>query len=155
MRIWKLIVLSLRNISLEISSARENATLNGLKEAPIRWIVDDAIKFVARELRRGNRYDAIILDPPTFGRGAKGEIFKIEEHLLPFLKECRALLSESPRFVLFSCHTPGFSPIVMKHLLEQTMDGFSGNIDCGEMTLTGDPDTFVLPSGTYARWSCA
>lgn len=134
-----------------VAWARENAALNQLEKAPVRWIVDDVSKFLARELRRENRYDAIILDPPTFGRGNQGEIFKIEEHLPAILKQCRDLLTPKPLFILFSCHTPGFSPIVMRHLLSQMMEGLSGTIDEGEMTLTGKK-ALALPSGTYARW---
>jgi len=133
--------------------ARENAALNGLEKAPIRWIVEDVNKFLLRELRRGTRYDAVILDPPTFGRGAQGEVFKIEEDLLPILKNCRQLLSSNPLFVLFSCHTPGFSPLVMQHLLSQTMEGCGGEVDAGEMILKGGPNVLPLPSGTYARWN--
>ena len=92
--------------------ARENARLNGLGDAPIRWIVDDAHKFMKREIRRGRRYDAVILDPPTFGRGAGGEMYKIERDLKETLGLVRDLLSDKPRFVLFSSHTPGLSPIV-------------------------------------------
>lgn len=135
-----------------VSWARENASLNMLEAAPIRWIVEDVSKFLQRELRRGKRYDAIILDPPSFGRGSSGEIFKIEEHLEGILQMCRNLLSEQPLFILFSCHTPGFSPIVMHHLLSQAMDGIKGNIDSGEMVLEGLHNVLPLPSGTFARW---
>lgn len=135
-----------------VTWARENAALNDLTEAPIRWIVEDVGKFLQRELRRGRRYDAIILDPPSFGRGSQGEIFKIEEHLTDLLKHCRALLSDHPLFVLFSCHTPGFSPIVMGHLLSQMMHGCNGKMDEGEMILTGEKSVLSLPSGTFARW---
>lgn len=135
-----------------VSWARENAILSGLEKAPIRWIVDDAIKFLARELRRGIRYDAIILDPPSFGRGSKGEVFKIEDHLPQILSSCRSLLSPSPLFLLFSCHSPGFSPIVMHHLMSQLMTGFSGAIDVGEMVLEGNKNTLSVPSGVFARW---
>lgn len=135
-----------------VAWARENASINGLDKAPIRWIIDDVTKFLARELRRGSKYDAIILDPPTFGRGAKGELFKIEEQIIPLLKSCRDLLSDDPLFVLFSCHTPGFSPIVMSHLMTQMMQGKKGKIEQGEMTLFGEPSVFPVPSGTYARW---
>lgn len=135
-----------------VAWARENAKINKLDAAPIRWIVEDVGKFVQREMRRGKRYDAIILDPPSFGRGGSGEIFKIEEHLIELFTYCRSLLSETPLFILFSCHTPGFTPLVMHHLLSQTMEGFSGKIDCGEMLLTGGQGVFPLPSGTYARW---
>jgi 23S rRNA (cytosine1962-C5)-methyltransferase len=134
-----------------VAWARENAALNQLEQAPIRWIVDDVRKFLARELRRGSQYEAIILDPPTFGRGSKGELFKIEEDIIPLLKECRQLLSPHPLFVLFSCHTPGFSPLVMQHLMSQMMEGLNGSIDVGEMVLSGE-GALALPSGTYARW---
>lgn len=132
--------------------ARENALLNGLEEAPIRWIIDDVSKFLAREIRRGRRYDAIILDPPTFGRGPKGELFKIEERLLPLLSQCKELLSDDPLFLLLSCHTPGHTPLVLQQILSQYMEG--GIIEGGEMALTGKrKGMFVLPSGAFARWS--
>ncbi len=133
-----------------VTWARKNASLNKLDHAPIRWIVEDVQKFIERELRRGSRYDAIILDPPTFGRGAKGELFKIEEHLYPLLQSCRKLLSEKPLFVLFSCHTPGFTPIVLSQLLQQTMQGLGGVIDSGEMVL--ESTKFSIPNGAFARW---
>lgn len=135
-----------------VAWARENAALNNLEQAPIRWIVDDVNKFLQRELRRGKRYDAIILDPPSFGRGSQGEVFKIEEHLPVILKLCRSLLTDNPLFILFSCHTPGFTPIAMHHLLSQMMQGAGGQIDVGEMLLTGHEGVLPLPSGTYARW---
>lgn len=135
-----------------VAWARENATLNQLDQAPIRWIIDDVKKFLAREIRRGSRYEAIILDPPSFGRGAKGEVFKIEEDIIPLLQDCKALLSDTPLFVLFSCHTPGFTPLVMHHLMTQLMAGTQGEIDMGEMRLTGKEQVFSVPSGTYARW---
>lgn len=135
-----------------VTWARENAALSGLTEAPIRWIVEDVNKFLQREIRRGKKYDAIILDPPSFGRGSKGEVFKIEEHLLELFQLCKELLSENPLFVLFSCHTPGFTPIVMHHILSQVMKPYKGQIDSGEMVLKGTEEVLPLPSGTYARW---
>lgn len=135
-----------------VTWARENAALNRLEQAPIRWIIEDVKKFLARELKRGSRYEGIILDPPSFGRGAKGEVFKIEEMIVPLLQECRALLSDRPLFILFSCHTPGFSPIVMHHLMEQAMKGLKGKISVGEMVLSGENQVFEVPSGTYAKW---
>lgn len=135
-----------------VAWARENAALNRLEQAPIRWIVEDVKKFLARERKRGSRYEGIILDPPTFGRGAKGEIFKIEEEIVDLLQDCRALLSDHPLFLLFSCHTPGFSPLVMQHLMTQTMQDFKGVLDVGEMVLSGQKSGFDVPSGTYARW---
>jgi 23S rRNA (cytosine1962-C5)-methyltransferase len=129
--------------------ARQNAALSGLEHAPIRWIVDDAKKFCRRESTRKHYYDAIILDPPSFGRGAKGEVFKIERDLLPLLYSCRELLSEKPLFVLLSCHTPGFSPKVMENIMKQLFGSFGGTIDAGEMTIE---DGIPLPAGTFARW---
>lgn len=137
-----------------VSWAGDNAKLNDLEKAPIRWIIDDVTKFLAREIRRGRRYDGIILDPPTFGRGNRGELFKIEEHLVPLLQACRELLTEKPLFVLLSCHTPGVTPLCLRHLLHGMMHGVPGNITQNEMLLeSSNPQTFALPSGTYARWS--
>lgn len=136
-----------------VAWARENAQLNDLQNAPIRWIIDDVMKFLQRELRRGTRYDAIILDPPTFGRGSKGEIFKIEEAIQPLLQYCRELLSPTPLFLLLSCHSPGFSPIVLHNLLRQFLQGLPGKIDEGEMVLKGEKNVCQLPSGCFARWS--
>lgn len=135
-----------------VARARENAALNGLEKAQIRWIVDDVTKFLDRELRRQSTYDAIILDPPSFGRGKTGELFKIETDLLPTLKKCVALLSREPLFILLSCHTPAFSPIVMQNVLHQCVKARKGTIECGEMLLKGSPATLAVPSGTYASW---
>lgn len=132
--------------------ARENARRNLLQEAPIRWIVDDVPQFLAREIKRGRTYDGIILDPPSFGRGAKGELFKIEERINPLLEQVRALLSSRPLFVLLSCHTPGFSAQVLENLLRQHLKGINGHLDSGEMMLTGGPEVKPLPSGAFARW---
>lgn len=127
--------------------ARENARLNGLADRPIRWIVDDAHKFMRREIRRGRRYEAVILDPPTFGRGAGGEMYKIERDLQETLGLVRDLLSESPAFVLFSSHTPGLSEIVAKNVLGQVFP--SAALEAGEMLLEGQG--LACPSGIYCR----
>lgn len=132
--------------------ARRNADLNDMQDAPIRWIVDDVRKFLLREIRRGNKYDGIILDPPSFGRGAKQEIFKIEDHLGEILDLCRSVLTPSPLFLFLSCHTPGYTPLVMKHLITQTTDGLAGNVTSGEMILTGKNASLPLPSGNFACW---
>lgn len=136
-----------------IDWARDNAQINKLDKAPIRWIVDDALKFLAREARRGVKYDAIILDPPTFGRGARGEIFKIEEQISPLLEAVKALLSEHPLFILFSCHTPGWTPITLQQLLHQ-LKLPTGVIEGGEMLLQSEKEkaTYTIPSGVYATW---
>ena len=127
--------------------ARENARLNALAGHPIRWIVDDAHKFMKRETRRGRRYDAIILDPPTFGRGAGGETYKIERDLKDTLGLVRDLLSPAPLFVLFSSHTPGLSPIVAGNVLGQLFP--KAKIETGEMLLEGRG--LPAPSGIFAR----
>ena len=127
--------------------ARENARLNGLADRPIRWIVDDAHKFMKREIRRGRKYDAIILDPPTFGRGAGGEMYKIERDLKETLSLVRDLLSETPLFVLFSSHTPGLSQVVAENILSQLFP--SVRLESGEMLLEGS--SLNCPSGIYCR----
>jgi len=127
--------------------ARANAALNKLADSPIRWIVDDAHKFMKREVRRGRRYDAVILDPPTFGRGASGEMYKIERDLKETLSLVRDLLSDTPRFVLFSSHTPGLSQIVAENILSQLFPDAS--LESGEMLLEGK--SLPCPSGIYCR----
>ncbi|MES2345878.1 MAG: class I SAM-dependent methyltransferase [Chlamydiota bacterium] len=131
-----------------VAWARENAALNGLEKASIRWIIDDVMKFLMREKKRGSYYDGIILDPPSFGRGNQGEIFKIERDIIPLLKACKELLTEKPLFLIFSTHTPGMTPLVMHHLMDEMMQG--GTIESGEMTIPHDKRP--LPSGSYARW---
>lgn len=135
--------------------ARENASLNQLADAPIRWIVDDAHKFLAREARRGHRYDGIILDPPSFGRGKQGEVYKFERDLPETLALCRSLLSPTPAFLLLSAHTPGITPVVLRNVLAQTAGAPPDRLECGEMLLTGAPSVPPLPSGAWARWSAA
>ncbi len=133
--------------------ARGNAALNKLEAHPIRWIVDDVHKFMNRELRRGRKYDGIILDPPTYGRGGNGETYKIERDLTETLRLCRALLSDDPLFLLLSAHTPGHTPIVLENILTQALRGLGGSFSAGEMCLTGAADVFKLPSGAYVRWT--
>jgi len=128
-----------------VAWARENAALNKLENAPIRWIIDDVTKFLRREVTRGKKYDAIVLDPPTFGRGTKGELFKIEEGLIQLLHLCRELLSDRPLFVILSCHTPGFTPTILSHLL--TREVGCKEVETDELLL---PGPFPLPSGCYA-----
>ncbi len=145
--------------------ARNNAEINGLKDHPIRWIVEDVIKFCKREEKRGSRYDGIILDPPSFGRGSKGEVFKIEDEIGPLLSLITSLLTDAPLFVLFSCHTPGFTPVTMEYLLEDAFQRRKGllsthsSITSGEMLLGGAKGEYAeegarpIPSGTYALFS--
>jgi 23S rRNA (cytosine1962-C5)-methyltransferase len=133
-----------------VAWARENAKLNGLADHPIRWIVDDVNKFLTREIKRGRRYDAILLDPPSFGRGKGGELYKIEQALLETLQLVQKVMSDKPCFVYLTSHTPGFTPIVLKNLIQQLLG--EAKLDCGEMLLTGSGSTFTVPSGTWARW---
>jgi len=130
-----------------VSWAKENASLNGLEKAPIRWIVDDALKFLKREIRRKVRYQGIILDPPSFGRGNQGQVFKIERDLIPLLELCQQVVVRDG-FVVLTAHTPGFTPTVLKHVLTQTLK--NGTIESGEMLIPSE--SFSLPSGSYARW---
>ncbi len=129
--------------------ARENAKLNGLEDRPIRWIVDDAIKFIRREIKRGRRYDGILLDPPSFGRGAKGEVFKIEEDIQELLSLCSQLLSDKPRFLACSNHTNQMTPTVMGHLFEEALSGIT---ETGELLIKSESGRDI-PTGTYARWT--
>lgn len=132
--------------------ARANAALNGLSDAPVRWISDDARKFMKRELRRGRRYDAVILDPPTFGRGAAGELYKIERDLDETLELAKALLSPEPLFLHFSSHTPGITPRAAENIVARLLPRME--IESGEMLLEGRSGTLPCPSGVYCRaWS--
>jgi len=135
-----------------VARARENAQLNRLDSAPIRWIVDDVTKFLDRELRRGSHYDAIILDPPSFGMGISGEVYKIEKDLNGTLGKCIKLLSHNPLFLLLSCHTPAYTPTVMQNLMLQTTVDLKGTVVASEMTLSGKPGVMPLPSGTSDYW---
>ena len=136
-----------------IQWCRENAALSGLASAPIRTIAEDCRKFVQREARRGRRYDAIILDPPAFGRGSAGEVWKLEAHLWELLQECRALLSEQPLFLLLNCYTSGLSPIVINNLLGDLFAKSGGAISTGEIGLPIKGDAKVLPCGVVGRWA--
>lgn len=135
---------------------RENAGLSGLSDAPIRYITDDCLKFVRREIKRGRRYDAIIMDPPTYGRGSTGEMWRLEDHLWELLRECRALLSEQPLFFLINAYTARLSPTVVANLLAELLQSAGaqngGTITAGEVGLPIQADGKVLPCGIYGRW---
>ena len=133
--------------------ARRNAGRSGLEDAAIRWITDDAVKFVARELRRKRRYDAVILDPPTYGNGPKGEKWILEEHLQDLLGMLLQLMSDNPRFVLLTCHTAGLSAPVMRNLLLPWFERYSGALESGSMLLGNTRARSVLPAGFFARWA--
>jgi 23S rRNA (cytosine1962-C5)-methyltransferase len=131
---------------------RENAALSGLADAPIRYITDDCLKFVRREIKRGRRYDAIVMDPPTYGRGSTGEMWRLEDHLWELLRECRALLSEQPLFFLINAYTARLSPTVVANLLAELLHARGGVITAGEVGLPIQADRKVLPCGIYGRW---
>jgi 23S rRNA (cytosine1962-C5)-methyltransferase len=130
----------------------ENAALSGLSEAPIRYIADDCLKFVRREAKRGRRYDAIIMDPPTFGRGTTGEMWRLEDSLWELLTECRSILSDRPVFFLLNAYTARLSPTVAGNLLSHLMAGAGGEISAGEVGLPIERDGKILPCGIYGRW---
>jgi 23S rRNA (cytosine1962-C5)-methyltransferase len=138
-----------RNI---VERARENAALSGLADRPIRWITEDALKFCQRELKRGNRYDAVILDPPSYGHGPKGEPWKIDEHLLPLLKLCGELTTECRAFVLATCHSPGIGPAELAAYLAEGIFGHCGQPPTAGELFLETADRRRLPSGVFARW---
>ncbi len=133
--------------------AKENVRLSGLADRPVRFITDDVIKFVRREKRRGNFYDAVIMDPPSYGRGPKGEVWKIEDQLYDFVEECVGVMSEYPLFFLINSYTTGFSPIVLENILKMTIPAkFGGHVSSGEVGIPVSSTGLVLPCGTYGRW---
>ncbi len=136
-----------------MTRAKENLELSGLSDASVRFIPDDALKFVEREARRGRKYEAIIMDPPSFGRGPKGEIWKIEEQLFSLLEHLAAILSEHPLFVLVNSYTTGLSPQVIENMLMLTLGKkYGGSCSSFELGLATQRDNVLLPCGSSARW---
>jgi len=135
-----------------VTWAKENAVASGLGDAPVRWLVDDCVKFVEREIRRGNHYDAIIMDPPSYGRGPKGEIWKIEEAIYPLIKLCTQLLSEQPLFFLINSYTTGLQPAVLAYMLGTELGHFNGKITAEEIGLPVSSNGLILPCGASGRW---
>ncbi len=132
--------------------AKENAAASGLADAPVRWLVDDCAKFVEREIRRGHRYDAIIMDPPSYGRGPKGEIWKIEEALDPLVHQCAELLSDDALFFLINSYTTGLQPAVLAYLLGTALRPLGGSITAEEIGLPITETGLALPCGASGRW---
>ncbi len=136
-----------------VAWAKENAKLSGLEAAPIRYIVDDCVKFVEREIRRGNRYDGIIMDPPSYGRGPKGEIWKIEEAVYPFIKKSLELMDDNSEFFLINSYTTGLQPAVLSYMLGTTVkDRLGGLVEADEIGLSVKKNGLVLPCGASGRW---
>lgn len=136
-----------------VSWAKENAELSDLDKKPVRWIIDDARKFVMREIKRGERYDGIIMDPPSFGRGGKGEIWKIEDNFLPLLSECAKVLSDNPVFFLINGYAAGYSAIAYYNALKPLMEKYGGNFELGELAIEESKAKRLLPCGIFVRWS--
>ena len=133
--------------------AKENAVSSGLADAPIRWLVDDCVKFVEREIRRGNHYDGIIMDPPSYGRGPKGEIWKIEDAIHPLVKLCVQLLSDDPLFFLINSYTTGLAPAVLTYMMStEIVPKFGGHVDAQEIGLPVKESGLALPCGASGRW---
>ena len=137
-----------------VAWARENAASSGLSEAPIRWIIDDCAKFVEREIKRGKRYDAVIMDPPSYGRGPSGEIWKLEKDLYPFLQLVSGVLSENPLFFIINSYTTGLASSVLTYLLDSTVTSrFGGHSESDELGLPVTDSGLVLPCGATGRWT--
>lgn len=136
-----------------IEWAKANAAASNLSEKPVRWIADDAYKFAFRETKRKNTYDGIILDPPRFGRGPKGEIWKIEDDLPKLLSVCKELLSPNAKFILVNAYTADLSGLVLSHLIHDIMRNQKGTITSGELTIADSTSGRLLPNGIFARWS--
>ncbi len=135
-----------------VNWAKENAISSGLGDAPIRWLVDDCVKFVEREIRRGNKYDAIIMDPPSYGRGPKGEIWKIEESVYPLVKLCQQILSDKPLFFLINSYTTGLQPAVLSYMISTVLKKYDGKVHAEEIGLPVSSNGLVLPCGASGRW---
>ena len=137
-----------------VSWARENARSSHLEDAPIRWIVDDCAKFVEREIRRGRRYDAIIMDPPSYGRGPSGEVWRLEENLYPFVELVSGVLSDDPLFIVLNSYTTGLAPSVLTYILETLISKrFGGHTVSDELGLPVTQSGLVLPCGATGRWT--
>lgn len=137
-----------------VTWAKENAVCSGLGDAPIRWLVDDCGKFVEREIRRGNKYDGIIMDPPSYGRGPKGEIWKIEESVFALIKECSSLLSDDAAFFLVNSYTTGLQPAVLKYMISLALKDRGGHVEADEIGLPVSDTGLALPCGASGRWMC-
>ena len=136
-----------------VEGGRRNAELSGMSDRPIRWIVDDAAKFTAREVRRGRRYDGILLDPPKFGRGPEGEVWRLEEHLAPLLADCVKLLDADSRFLVLTVYAVRMSALAIGELLRQLTAELGGTVECGEMAVREEARGLLLPTAIFARWS--
>ena len=136
-----------------VEAGKANADLSGLSDRPIRWLVDDAAKFTAREVRRGRRYDGILLDPPKFGRGPDGELWRLEENLAPLLADCRKLLDAESRFLVLTVYAVRMSALAIGELVRQVLGDLGGTVEIGEMAVREEARGLLLPTAIFARWS--
>lgn len=136
-----------------VETGKENARLSRMEDRPIRWIVDDASKFTAREVRRGRRYDGILLDPPKFGRGPDGEVWRLEENLASLLEDCRQLLDQESRFLVLTVYAVRMSALAIGELVKQTLGSLGGKVELGEMAIREERRGLLLPTAIFARWS--
>jgi 23S rRNA (cytosine1962-C5)-methyltransferase len=136
-----------------VEGGKANAELSGATDRPIRWLVDDATKFTAREVRRGRRYDGILLDPPKFGRGPTGEVWRLEEDLAPLLSDCRKLLDDNSRFLVLTVYAVRMSALAIGELVRQTLGDLGGKVEMGEMAVREESRGLLLPTAIFARWS--
>jgi 23S rRNA (cytosine1962-C5)-methyltransferase len=136
-----------------VEQGKDNAKASGMDQRPIRWIVDDASKFTAREVRRGRRYDGILLDPPKFGRGPEGEVWRLEENLAPLLADCRKLLDENSRFLVLTVYAVRMSALAIGELVRQTLAELGGTVEFGEMAVREEARGLLLSTAIFARWS--
>ena len=136
-----------------VEAAKANAKLSGLADAPVRWLVDDAAKFTAREVRRGRRYDGVLLDPPKYGRGPEGEVWRLEEHLAPLVADARRLLDERSRFLFLTVYAVRMSALSLGELLRQAFADLPGEVEAGELGVREEARGLVLPTAIWARWS--
>jgi 23S rRNA (cytosine1962-C5)-methyltransferase len=136
-----------------IAWARENAGLSGLTESPIRWILEDAHEFVKKEIKRGKKYDGIIMDPPAFGHGPNGEMWRIEEKFVDFLNDVKKILTENPLFFLVNGYASGYSSVAYKQNMTDLVEKYGGQIEDGELAIEESGSGRLLPSGIFSRWS--
>jgi 23S rRNA (cytosine1962-C5)-methyltransferase len=136
-----------------VEQGKANAALSGMADKPLRWIVDDASKFTAREVRRGRRYDGILLDPPKFGRGPEGEVWRLEENLAPLLADCRQLLDRNSRFLVLTVYAVRMSALAIGELVNQMLGDLGGRVEMGEMAVREERRGLLLPTAIFARWS--
>ena len=138
-----------------VEAARANAALSGLADRPVRWLIDDAAKFTAREVRRGRRYDAVILDPPKYGRGPEGEVWQLEQDLAPLLGDVRRLVDAESAFVFLTVYAIRLSALAIGTLMQQLFGDLPGSVQCGELAVREEARGLVLPTAIWARWSAA